>query len=197
MKKIKKSRIRTAYKGFDFLLILYYVVRNRTKGVEMDANDWSFAPDFYIKENIECLNNMFGYISVFMGIYDEWARSNNIDITKMKILHGLYFGKCNKQRDVVAKYNLSRTTVSSSVKIMSSKQCGLVKVESTNKTLSLTAEGIEKAKAIENFFKQIVLKVEKSCGKNPKDMFQSFNVYANMISVYFTGKGPQNKNPHA
>ena len=91
---------------------------------------------------------MFGYISVFMGIYDEWARSNNIDITKMKILHGLYFGKCNKQRDVVAKYNLSRTTVSSSIKIMSSKQCGLVNVDSTNKTLSLTAEGIEKGVAV-------------------------------------------------
>lgn len=159
----------------------------------MDTNDWSFAPDFYIKENIECLNNMFRYISVFTGIYDEWVRNNNIDITKMKILHGLYYGKCNKQRDIVAKYNLSRTTVSSSIKIMSSKQCGLVHVDSTNKTLSLTAEGIEKAKMIEDFFKQIVLKVEKSYGKNPKDIFKSFNTYANMINVLFTGKAPQNK----
>lgn len=163
----------------------------------MDANNWSFAPDFYIKENIKYLNNMFEYISVLVGIYDKWARDNNMDMTKMKILHGLYYGKCNKQRDIVEKYKLSRTTVSSSIKIMSSKQCGLVDVDSANKTLSLTAEGIEKAKTIENFFKQIVLKVEKSYGKDPKDLFKFFNTYANMINVFFTGNGLQSQKPCA
>lgn len=157
----------------------------------MAINDWSFSPNFYIKENIECLNNMFKYVSIFVGVYDEWAHDNNMDMTKMKILHGLYYEKYNKQRDIVNKYNLSRTTVSSSIKIMSSKQCGWVNVNSTDKTLSLTPEGIEEAKKIEDFFKQIVLKVEKSYGADPKNMFKSFNTYANMINAHLTGKAPK------
>ena len=157
----------------------------------MSVDDCSFSPDFYIKENIKCLNNMFKYVSVFAGMYDEWAHDNDMDMTKMKILHGLYYETCNKQRDIVKKYNLSRTTVSSSIKIMSSKQYGWVNVSLTDKTLSLTPEGIEKAKKIEDFFKQIVLKVEKSYGADPKNMFKAFNTYAHMINTHLTGMAPK------
>lgn len=161
----------------------------------MDVNDWSFSPDFYIKENIGYLNNMFKYVSIFAGIYDEWAHNNDMDMTKMKILLGLYYEKCNKQRDIVKNYNLSRTTVSSSIKVMSSKQCGLVNVNLADKTLSLTPAGIEQAKKIEDFFKQIVLKVEKSYGADPKNVFKNFNVYANLINVHLTGGTLKNKSP--
>lgn len=153
----------------------------------MEDEDWSFAPNAYIKENVGYLCKMFEYISVLTAVYDEWARTNNMNMTNMKILYGIHYGQCKKQRDIVTKYKLSRKTVSSSIKSMSSEQTGLINVGSTDKTLSLTSKGIEETKKIEKFFINLVLKAENILGRDPKDIFKSFNTYANMVNTVFTG----------
>lgn len=149
----------------------------------------------YNKENTKCINNMYIYASCLANFFDEWARNNNMNPTQMKILHGLSCGDCKKQRDIVKKYNLPRTTVNSIVGDMI--KTSLLVMNSKNKILTLTDKGIQETQKIQNFFNKLILQTEQKHNKNPKEIFKHFNTYSNIIIGTFTEKAKQNKKAHA
>ncbi len=157
----------------------------------MENYDISFSPDFYIQKNTEYLHNMFVYVSELVTEFDTWANNNNMTMTTMKILHAIYYKNCKRQCDIVNRYKLPRTTVHCSIKTM--VDCGIIETESAS--LKLTDKGIEIAKKIEMFFKELILKTKKIYAKDPRDIFKNFNTYAKIVIDGFTEKTGQQKKP--
>ena len=136
---------------------------------------------------------MFVYVSGLVTEFDTWANNNNMTTTTMKILHAVYYKNCKRQCNIVKQYKLPRTTVHCAIRTM--VKHGIVETESA--PLKLTDKGIEIAKKIKDFFKELILKTEMTYGKDPKDIFKNFNTYAKMVIDGFTERTTQQKKPHA
>lgn len=150
----------------------------------MENYDLDFSGNKYFVKSIESLHGTYRYASFIMGIFDDWARKNKINLTDMKILHGLLHNNCTRQRDFVKEYNLSRTTVNTAVNKMVLKS--LIVINPQDKTITLTDEGKKEADKIENYFQEIVQKIDKKYPSQANSKIHPFNVGATTLIGVFT-----------
>lgn len=149
---------------------------------------WFNSPNS-ITQGMEKLQNAFQYISFAMGIFDAWARKNKLNLSDMKILHGLRYQHCTRQCDFIKKYHLSRTTVNTAVIKMASKS--LVVINPKDKTITLTDKGISEADKIESCFREIVTNIDNRYPSQAKDKINALNTGLIVFVEGVTGKHMQ------
>lgn len=153
----------------------------------MENYGLDFSGNEYFVKSIETLHGTYRYASFIMGIFDGWARKNKINLTDMKIFHGILHKNCTRQRDFIKEYNLSRTTVNTAVNKMVSKSW--IVINPQDKTITLTDEGKKEADKIENYFQEIVQKIDAKYPSQANSKIHPFNVGATTLIGVFAESG--------
>lgn len=129
------------------------------------------------------------FVSLFQvyGYFEHWARKNTTNINKFKILHGIHYMGCTRQRDFIKKYKMPRTTVNTLFGCM--QHDDIIALNQDGKTWGLTQEGLKQIAEMEKLFVDIYVKLRDETGNNVLDCLRKQKIDAEIFCKYIYAQG--------